>query len=109
MQNKCVAYTFDKSRMTCALHASLDKGTTKKRTKQTGVKKTDYTLSLQEMNFCANKNRKKRCKLESKCRHVKCVRIAEKKHARKFRDETVWQNSYLRFLEISFHTLIFEG
>ena len=78
MQNKCVAYTFDKSRMTCVLHASIDKGTTKKRRKQTGVKKADYTLSLPEMNLCSNKNRQRRCKREPKCRHVNCIRNAEK-------------------------------
>ena len=78
IQNKCVAYTFDKSRMTCVLHASIDKGTTKKRRKQTGVKKADYTLSLPELNLCSNKNRQRRCKREPKCRHVNCIRNAEK-------------------------------
>ena len=90
MQNKCVAYTFDKSRMTCVLHASIDKGTTKKRRKQTGVKKADYTLSLPEMNLCSNKNRQRRCKREPKCRHVNCIRNAEKQ-----------QNTYLRLLKVS--------
>ena len=76
MQNKCAAYTFDKSRMTCVLHANTDRGTSKKRRKQTGIKKADYTLSLPEMNLCANKNRQKRCKREPKCRHANCIRNA---------------------------------
>ena len=78
MRNDCVAYTFDKSRMTCVLHASIDKGTTKKRRKQTGVKKADYTLSLPEMTFCFNENQQKRCKREPKCRHANCNRNAAK-------------------------------
>ena len=83
MKNECAAYTFDKSRMTCVLHASIDKGTTKKRRKETGVKKENFTLSLPEMTLCANKNRQKRCKREPKCRHVNCVRNAKKQHVRK--------------------------
>ena len=101
IQNKCAAYTFDKSRMICVLHANLDKGTTKKRRKQTGVKKADYTLSLPEMNFCSNKNRQKRCKRESKCRHANCIRNAEKWQSRKFRVKTIWRNLFLYFLYFS--------
>ena len=89
MQINCVAYTFDKSQMTCALHASSEKGTRKKRRAQSGVKKADYILSLPEMNVCSNKNRKKRCKREPKCRHVDCVRNAKKQHVRKFRIQII--------------------
>ena len=77
MQTKCLAYTFDKSRMKCTLHASIAKGTTIKRRKQIGVKKTDEILSLPEMNFCYYQNRQKRCKREPKCRHVNCMRNAK--------------------------------
>ena len=76
--------------MTCVLHGSIDKGTTKKRRKQTGVKKTDYTLSLPEMDLCSNKNRQKRCKREPKCRHANCIRNVEKWKSRKFPVETLF-------------------
>ena len=78
MRNECVAYTFDQSRITCTLHASIEKGTTQKRKYQTGIKKSDYILTLPEMNMCSFKNRQKRCKREPKCRHVNCVRNARK-------------------------------
>ena len=86
METKCVAYTFDKSQMTCILHASIEKGTTRKRKTQSGVKKADYILSLPEMNLCSNKNRQKRCKREPKCRHVNCLRNGQKQHAQEFRN-----------------------
>ena len=46
------------------------------RGKQTGIKKTDYILSLPEVSFCSEKNRKKRCRREPKCQHVDCLRNA---------------------------------
>ena len=98
MQNECAAYTFDKSRMICVLHASIDKGTTKKRRKQTGVKKENFTLSLPEMTLCANKNRQKRCKREPKCRHANCIRNAEKWH---------YHNTFFAFLRFRCHNGIF--
>ena len=68
--------------MTCVLHASIQKGTMKKRKTQSGVKKADYILSLPEMNLCSNINRQKRCKREPKCRHIDCLRNAQKQHVR---------------------------
>ena len=71
---KCVAYTFEQSNLVCMLHSSIDMGLKFTRGKQTGIKKTDYILSLPEVSFCAEKNRKKRCRREPKCQHVNCLR-----------------------------------
>ena len=73
-QIKCVAYTFEQSKFNCVLHSSTNKGLTQTRGKQTGTKKTDYTLSLPEMSLCSEQNRQKRCKREPKCQHVDCNR-----------------------------------
>ena len=73
---KCVAYTFEQSKLNCILHSSTDKGLKYTRGKQTGLKKTNYTLSLPEISYCSDKNRKRRCRWESKCSHVDCFRIA---------------------------------
>ena len=84
-QGKCVAYTFEKSRLEtsrhlknhCTLHSSTEKGKKYIRGKQTGVKKTDYFLSFLEMSFCLNKNRQRRCQREPKCHHKICSRNAQ--------------------------------
>ena len=73
---KCIAYTFEQSRMICLLHSSIDKGQRYTRGKQTGMKKPDYVLSLPEISFCSEKNRKKRCRQEPKCLHINCLRNA---------------------------------
>ena len=74
---KCVAYTFEQSRLICILHSSTNKGQKYTRGKQTVVKKTDYELSLPEISLCANKNRQRRCRREPKCNHVDCFRNAQ--------------------------------
>ena len=71
---KCVAYTFEQSRLNCILHSSTEKGLKYTRGKQTGLKKTNYTLSLPEISYCSDKNRKRRCRWEPKCSHVDCYR-----------------------------------
>ena len=73
---KCVAYTFEQSKLVCMLHSSINMGLKFTRGKQTGIKKTDYILSLPEVSFCSEKNRKKRCRREPKCQHVNCLRNA---------------------------------
>ena len=73
---KCVAYTFEKSKLHCVLHSSTDHGLRYARGKQTGIKKPNYILSLPEISFCAEKNRKRRCRREPKCNHVNCLRNA---------------------------------
>ena len=75
---KCVGYTFEQSRFNCILHSSTDKGFEHTRGKQTGVKRTDYSLSLPEISLCFEKNRQRRCKREPKCQHVDCLRKALK-------------------------------
>ena len=74
---RCVAYTYQKSRRRCTLHSSTEKGKYI-RGKQTGVKKSDYFLSLLEISFCSKKNRRRRCRREPKCHHVNCSRNAQK-------------------------------
>ena len=76
LRDECVAYTFSQSQMNCILHSSVDKGLSYTRGQQTGMKKTDYMLSLPEISFCSHKNRQKRCRREPKCQHVDCLRIA---------------------------------
>ena len=76
LHGKCEAYTFDQSRLNCILHQS-GKQTGKQRGKQTGLKKADYLLSLLEISYCSNKNRKRRCRSEPKCMHVNCLRKAQ--------------------------------
>ena len=44
--------------------------------KETGMKKTDYNLTLPEVSICVEENRQKRCKQEPKCQHVNCLRNA---------------------------------
>ena len=73
---ECVAYTFEQSRLNCTLHTSTAKGQKFFRGKQTGLKKENYTLSLPEISYCSDKNRKRRCRREPKCSHVDCFRIA---------------------------------
>ena len=77
MQDKCVAYTFQQIKLKCTLHSTIDKGQRYIRGKQTGLKKTDYILSLPEINFCSDKNRQRRCSREPKCHHVDCLRNAQ--------------------------------
>ena len=74
---KCVAYTFEHSRLNCMLYSSSDKGQRYTRGKMTGVKKTDFILSLPELSFCAEKLRKMRCRREPTCHHIKCPRNAQ--------------------------------
>ena len=76
LHNKCIAYTFQQTQLKCILHSSTDKGLKYTRGKQTGLKKTNYTLSLPEISYCSDKNRKRRCRREPKCSHVDCFRIA---------------------------------
>ena len=73
---ECVAYTFEQSRLNCTLHTSTAKGQKFFRGKQTGLKKANYTLSLPEISYCFDKNRKRRCRREPKCSPVDCFRIA---------------------------------
>ena len=75
---KCKAYTFQQSPLDCVLHSSIDGGMRPTRGHQTGVKKTDWTLSLPQMEICDNLNRRKRCKREAKCSNVNCLRIVLK-------------------------------
>ena len=77
---KCVAYTFEQLRLSCILHGSTDKGQKYIRGKQTGVKKTDYILSLPQISYCFDKNRQKRCRREPNCHHVNCLRNAQDFH-----------------------------
>ena len=65
------------------------------RGKQTGIKKTDYILSLPEVSFCSKKNRKKRCRREPKCQHVDCLRNALERCI----NETVGGKTYFRALK----------
>ena len=75
--SKCVAYTYEESRLICLLHSTTGKGQKYTRGKQTGVKKTDYKLSLPEISLCSDKNRQRRCRREPKCNHVDCFRNAQ--------------------------------
>ena len=83
LHSKCVAYTFEQSRLICILHSSTDKGQKYTRGKQTGVKKTDFKLSLPEISRCFDQTRERRCRREPKCNHVDCFR-----NAQEFLDET---------------------
>ena len=76
LNNKCVAYTFQQTQLICILHSSVDQGQKYIRGKQTGLKKTDYILSLPEISLCSDKNRQRRCRNEPKCHHVNCLRNA---------------------------------
>ena len=77
LESKCVAYTFEKSKMTCILHSSTDHGTMKSPKQQTGVKKADFILSLPEISLCSDKNRRARCIREPRCRHINCLRNSQ--------------------------------
>ena len=77
LHSECVAYTFEQSRLMCILHSSTDKGRRFTRGKQTGVKKTDYKLSLPEISLCFQQRRERRCRREPKCNHVDCFRNAQ--------------------------------
>ena len=77
MLAECVAYTFEQARLSCILHSSVDKGQRYTRGKQTGMKKPDYILSIPEVSFCSEKNRKRRCRREPKCQNVNCLRNAQ--------------------------------
>ena len=77
LESKCVAYTFEKSKMTCNLHSSTDHGTIESPKQQTGVKKTDFILSLPEISLCSDKNRRARCIREPRCRHIDCLRNSQ--------------------------------
>ena len=76
MLAECVAYTFEQARLSCNLHSSIQMGQRYTRGKQTGRKKPDYILSIPEMSFCSEKNRKRRCRWEPKCENVNCLRKA---------------------------------
>ena len=78
MHEECIGYTFEESRLNCMLHSSTDKGLENARGIQTGVKKSDFTLTSPEISLCFEKNRQKRCKHEPKCKDVHCVRKALK-------------------------------
>ena len=77
MHNKCVAYTFQQTKLECILHSSIDRGQKYIRGKQTGLKKTGIIQSLPEISFCSNENRRRRCRREPKCHHVNCLRNAQ--------------------------------
>ena len=77
MHGKCLAYTFQQTEMKCSLHSITDRGQRYVRGLQTGLKKTDYILSLPELSFCSDKNRQRRCRREPKCHHVDCLRKAQ--------------------------------
>ena len=99
---KCAGYTFEQSKFNCILHSSTDKGFEHTRGKQTGVKKSDYSLSLPEISLCFEKNRQKRCKREPKCQHVDCLRKALKliswsaKSSKHFEVSLSWQISVFK-------------
>ena len=76
LQNECVAYTFEQEGLHCALHSSTENGKSYRLGKQTGLKKTDFTLSLPEISVCSEKRRARRCRWEPKCEHVNCFRKA---------------------------------
>ena len=80
MHDKCIAYTYlythDTQGLTCFLYSKTDQRR-EGRSLQTGFKKPQHVLSLPEINFCANKNRRNRCWSELKCRHVNCLRNAQ--------------------------------
>ena len=76
LQNKCVAYTFEQARLNCSLHSSTEKGKSYRPGKQTGLKKTDFILSLLEISVCSEQRRERRCRREPKCQHVNCFRKA---------------------------------
>ena len=78
MVAKCVAYTFKQAELKCILHSSTEKGLKSAPGKQTGLKKSDFILSLPEMDFCSEKRRKRRCRWEPNCDHVNCFRNAPK-------------------------------
>ena len=78
MHEECIGYTFEQSSLNCILHSSTDEGLENTRGTQTGVKKSDYTLTLPEISLCFEKNRQKRCKREPKCQDIDCVRKALK-------------------------------
>ena len=50
MNEECIGYTFEQSSLNCMLHSSTDKGLENTRGTQTGVKKSDYTLTLPDLN-----------------------------------------------------------
>ena len=60
----------------CSLYSSIVKGLKYTPGKETGMKKTDYNLTLPEVSICVEENRQKRCKQEPKCQHVNCLRNA---------------------------------
>ena len=73
---ECVAYTFEQSKLNCVLHSSIEKGQKYTRGKQTGFKKPNFILSLPEISYCSEINRKRRCRSEPKCSDVDCLRNA---------------------------------
>ena len=84
MHDKCVAYTYqythDTWGPTCFLYSKTDQrreGGSFGRPSLTGFKKSKNVLSLPEISFCANENRRRRCWREPKCRHVNCLRNAQ--------------------------------
>ena len=93
---KCVAYTFEQSKLICILHSSIDMGLKFTRGKQIGIKKTDYILSLPEVSFCAEKNRKKRCRREPKCQHIDCLRNALERYAMRPQAEKDMLQSFVK-------------
>ena len=80
MHDECIAYAFQYT-LTCFLYSKTDQGSRyvygERRTwGRTGFKKSENFLSLPEISFCANENRRKRCWREPKCHHVNCLRNA---------------------------------
>ena len=77
LHSECVAYTYERYQLICILHSNTDKGQIYSHGKQTGVKKTDYILSLPEISHCSNKNQQRRCRRQPKCNHEDCFRNAQ--------------------------------
>ena len=80
MHDKCIAYTYiyQTIQLKCFLYSKTDQrrvGGSYDRS--SGFKKPKNILSLPEISFCANQNRRKRCWHESKCHHVNCLRNAQ--------------------------------
>ena len=77
MHDKCIAYTYQYT-LTCFLYSKTDQRKEKRTsTSVIGFKKPKNVLSLPELSFCANENRRRRCFREPKCHHVNCLRNAQ--------------------------------
>ena len=91
---KCVAYTFEQSKLSCILHSSIENGQKYARGKQTGFKKPDYILPLLEISYCSETNRKRRCRSEPKCNQVDCLRNAPERELWE-----PWQSTWFKRLK----------